>query len=397
MGARGLRGLRIGIDGGCWSNWRGYGRYTRNLLSALAARDDGNEYLMFMDRESAAANDLPTGFKAVVVDLSEAPGTAASADGRRSIVDLLRMSRAVAQHRLDAFFFPSVYTYFPLIRPVPTIVAIHDVIAERHPEMIFPNQRAQFFWRAKLALAHRQARMILTVSDHAKAGICEHFKLPDRKVRVILEAHDPRFRVLPDARDPAEILSGHGLTPGLRYLIYVGGLSPHKNLKVLIEAFRRIAPRFPTLRLLLVGNFSGDVFFSVYAELKRQVEQNDLSNQICFTGFVDDTSLIELLNRAELLVMPSLEEGFGLPAFEAAACGTPSVVSEVGPAASLLKDAVISFAPHDVDALTTALDTILANPACRKQMAAAALARSAEFSWRRAAAEFSALLQEVAR
>ena len=179
-------GLRIGIDGGCWSNWRGYGRYTRNLLSALAARDDGNEYLMFMDRESAAANDLPPGFKAVVVELSEAPGTAASADGRRRIGDLLRMSRAVAQHRLDAFFFPSVYTYFPLIRPVPTIVAIHDVIAERHPGMIFPNPRAQFFWRAKLALARWQARMILTVSDHARAGICEQFKLPARKVRVIL-------------------------------------------------------------------------------------------------------------------------------------------------------------------------------------------------------------------
>ena len=389
-------GLRIGIDGGCWSNWRGYGRYTRNLLSALATRDDGNEYLMFMDRESAAANDLPPGFKAVAVELSEAPGTAASADGRRSIVDLLRMSRAVARHRLDAFFFPSVYTYFPLIRSVPTIVAIHDVIAERHPEMIFPNPRAQFFWRAKLALARRQAQMILTVSDHARAGICEQFKLPDRKVRVILEAHDPLFRVMPEARDPAEILTGHGLTPGLRYLIYVGGLSPHKNLKVLVEAFRRIAPRFPTLRLLLVGNFSGDVFFSAYTELKRQVEQNDLTSQICFTGFVDDASLIELLNRAELLVLPSLEEGFGLPAFEAAACGTPSVVSEVGPAASLLQDAVIAFSPHDVDALTSSLDTVLADPARRQQMAAAALARSAEFSWQRAAAEFSTLLQEVA-
>ena len=72
------------------------------------------------------------------------------------------------------------------------------------------------------------------------------------------------------------------------------------------------------------------------------------------------------------------------------------MVSEVGPAASLLKDAVIAFAPHDVDALTTALDTILANPVCRKQMAAAALAHSAEFSWQRAASEFSALLNEVA-
>lgn len=389
-------GLRIGIDGGCWSNWRGYGRYTRNLLSALAARDEGNEYLMFMDAESAAANDLPPGFRMVVVPLSEAPGKAASATGRRSIADLLRMSRAVARHRLDAFFFPSVYTYFPLIRPVPAIVAIHDVIAERHPGMIFPNRRSQFFWRAKLALAHRQARMILTVSEHAKAGIREQFGVPDRKLRVILEAHDPLFRILPQARDPSELLPGHALTPGLRYLVYVGGLSPHKNLSVLIEAFRRIAPRFPALRLLLVGDYSGDVFFSAYAGLKRQVEQNNLSDRVCFTGFIDDPSLVELLNRAELLVMPSLEEGFGLPAFEAAACGTPSVVSEVGPAAALLGEAVIAFPPHDVAALSAALDEVLGDPARRQQMAAAASIRSSDFSWQRSAAEFSALLREVA-
>ena len=389
--------LRIGIDGGCWSNWRGYGRYTRNLLSALAARDDGNEYLMFLDAESAAANDLPPGFQPVVVSLNEAPGKAASAAGRRSVVDLLRMSRAVARYRLDAFFFPSVYTYFPLIRPVPAIVAIHDVIAERHPGMIFPNARAQFFWRAKLALAHRQARMILTVSEHAATGIREQFGIADKKLRVILESHDPVFRVLPEARDPSELLPGHALTPGLRYLVYVGGLSPHKNLGVLIEAFRRVAPRFPTLRLLLVGDYSGDVFYSAYADLKRQVDQNNLSGQVCFAGFIDDATLIELLNRTELLVMPSLEEGFGLPAFEAAACGTPSVVSEVGPAASLLKDAVIAFPPRDVESLVAALDRVLGDPVRRERMAAAALARSREFSWQRSAAEFSALLTEVAR
>ena len=177
----------------------------------------------------------------------------------------------------------------------------------------------------------------------------------------------------------------------------MGGLSPHKNLRVLIEAFRRIAPRFPTLRLLLVGDYSGDVFFSAYAELKRQVEQNDLLDRVCFTGYIDDPSLVELLNRAELLVMPSLEEGFGLPAFEAAACGTPSVVSEVGPAAALLADAVVAFPPHDVDALTAALDAILADPTRRQRMASAALKHSGEFSWQRSAAEFAVLLREVAR
>lgn len=390
-------GLRIGIDGGCWSNWRGYGRYTRNLLSALAARDEGNEYLMFMDRESAAGNDLPPGMQAVVVPLSEAPGKAASASGRRTIADLLRMSRAVARYRLDAFFFPSVYTYFPLIRPVPTIVAIHDVIAERHPEMIFPNRRLQFFWRAKLALAQRQARVVLTVSEHAKAGIQEQLGVPDGKLRVILEAHDPSFRILPDARDPAELLPSQGLAQGLRYLVYVGGLSPHKNLGVLIQAFRRISPAFPSLRLLLVGDYSGDVFFSAYADLKQEVNEHDLSDRVRFTGYLDDPTLVELLNRAELLVLPSLEEGFGLPAFEAAACGTPSVVSQVGPAAALLKDAVIAFPPHDVDALSGALQSILADSSRRNHMAAAARSRIAEFSWQRSAANFSALLREVAR
>ena len=389
--------MKVGIDGGCWTNWRGYGRYTRNLLSALAARGDGNEYLMFLDEAGAREAQVPDGIRVVPVALSQAPGEAASASGRRSVADLLRMSWAVARQRLDVFFFPSVYTYFPLLRPVPAVVAIHDVIAERHPDMIFPKKSLELFWRAKVSLAIRQARYVLTVSDHAKAGILEQFSLDERRIRVILESHDPVFHKLPDARDPALVLPQLGLALGRRYIIYVGGLSPHKNLGTLIEAFRRVAPHCADHDLLLVGNFRSDVFFSAYEALREQVTASGLDGRVVFTGFVSDEDLAELYNRSDLLVLPSLEEGFGLPAFEAAACGTPGIVSETGPAAALLGDAVVSFAPRDVHALERLLRTLLQDDDRRTRMCEAALSRSAEYSWDRSAASLANMLREAAR
>jgi glycosyltransferase involved in cell wall biosynthesis len=392
-----LKGLRIGLDGTCWLNQRGYGRYARSLLSALARRGDSDHYFLFVDEETAEAPDLPTRFERVVIPTQRPPVKAASASGRRGLLDLWRMARAVARYPLDVFFFPSVYTFFPLIRPIRAVVAIHDVIAEHHPKMIFAKRRLALFWRAKLAIAVRQAHLILTVSDHARDGIVEHFRLPPGRVRVILEAPDPIFRPVSCARDPADILPTCSLPPGGRYLLYVGGLSPHKNLHLLIEAYRRlIASReFETLRLLLVGDYVGDVFYSAYESLRAAVAHHRLEDRVCFTGFVPDDLLVDLYYRAELLVLPSLEEGFGLPAFEAAACGTAVVASEVGPVATLLGPAALTFSPHDVDALTDALLTLLKDPARRHAMGAEGHRRVSSFSWERAAAQAHAMFREV--
>ena len=163
--------LRVGIDGGCWLNRRGYGRYARSLLKALARQDDGIRYVLFVDPLTARELDLPPGFDTVVVPTRHPPAQAASASGRRALGDLWRMGRAVARERLDVFFFPSVYTFFPLLRPVRAVVAIHDVIAEHHPNMVFARRRLALFWKAKLRIALHQARLILTVSDHSRDGI----------------------------------------------------------------------------------------------------------------------------------------------------------------------------------------------------------------------------------
>jgi glycosyltransferase involved in cell wall biosynthesis len=393
-----VTGLRVGVDGACWANRRGYGRYARSLLAALARRDDGDRYVLFVDPETARAS-LPAGFDRVVVPTRRQPAAAASASGRRDLLDLWRMAWGVARCRLDVFFFPSVYTYFPLLRPVPAVVAVHDVIAEHHPGLVFARRDLAFFWKAKVTLALCQARLILTVSEHARDAILGQFRLRPDRVRVVLEAPDPIFRPLPGARDPAVLVPDLPVPPGTRFLLYVGGLSPHKNLPVLVEAHRRLIADadLADVRLLLVGDYAGDVFYSAYEELRALVAHHGLEERVYFTGYLPDDVLVELYNRAELLVLPSLEEGFGLPAIEAAACGTAVAVSAAGPAGRLLGEGAWTFPPQDVACLADGLRNLLRDPGRRQAMGAAGCRNVASLTWERAAAEVHGILREVAR
>ncbi len=391
--------LRIGIDGGCWLNQRGYGRYTRCLLKALAERHADCTFYFFADPQTAEALDLPANFHTVRVGTREAAALAASAGGRRSIRDLLRMGWAVRGAPIDVFFFPSAYTYFPILRSLPMLVTIHDVIAERHPGQVFAAPRFRKFWNMKMKLAVRQATRILTVSDHARDGILEQFRVQSDRVDVILEAPDPVFQPLSEPKTPSEVLPNRGLEGDFPYLLYVGGLSPHKNLPALVEAFARITSggKNPDLRLLLVGDYEKDVFLSAYEGLRSLVDAKQLGNRVCFTGFVPDEALVHLYNRATLLVMPSLEEGYGLPAAEAASCGTPVVISEVGPMGAILAGGAWTIRPENVDELATALATLLEDEPRRQAMGAEALRRIRDASWERAADQLYEILLRTAR
>jgi hypothetical protein len=111
----------------------------------------------------------------------------------------------------------------------------------------------------------------------------------------------------------------------------------------------------------------------------------------------DTCRMRDLYNRADPLVLPLLEEGFGLPAFEAAACGTPVVTSNVGPAADLLGPAAWAFPPHDITALTDGLRDLLRDPARRRAMSEAGRQRSRSFSWDRVAARAHSIFREIGR
>jgi len=145
--------MRIGVDGACLANGRGYGRFTRELLRALLAASD-HRFVVYGDRDSLASAELEaSNVDLVHVRQNVSPASAAAADGYRSPSDMLRLTRAVWRDRPDVFWSPSVYTYFPLPPALPALVTIHDTITERFPELTMPTLRARLFWNAKVRLA----------------------------------------------------------------------------------------------------------------------------------------------------------------------------------------------------------------------------------------------------
>ncbi len=384
--------MKIGVDASCWSNKRGFGRFTRELLEAVLVEDTENEYLFFVDRETAETDEFPAHVKKIVANTEFSPTQAASADGSRSPKDLWAMSRAVLNHKIDIFFSPAVYSYFPIFNRTKIIVTLHDVIADHHPELIFPNKKSHLFWRLKQNIAIRQASLILTVSENAKEQIIEYFGLSESRLRVITEAARAIFMVLPHDERMNEALQRHHLKTDEKFLLYVGGISPHKNLNTLIDAFQRL----DDIKLILVGDYKDDPFFSAYPSLKKQVEELGLTENIIFAGFVEDIDLAYLYNAAALVVLPSLEEGFGLPAVEAMACGTPVAASNRGSLPEVLGEAGVFFEPLDVKNMADVIKQILGDEKRRAEMSRIGLNRSKQFMWKKAATDLLAIFKELA-
>ena len=375
--------LRVGIDGGCWANRRGYGRFLRELLEALASRDDGIEYTIFLDSEGWESFDLHESVHAVLVETSSSVGGAATAGGRRSLRDVFRMSLAVARYDFDIFFFPSVYSYFPLVRPTKMLLGIHDTIADRQPEFAFASKREWRFWKWKVHLALAQADLVLTVSDYSRKTIQEHFGLGRERLRVITEAASSRFK--PDGE----------VNQYEPYVLYVGGISPNKNLLRLIRAFEKVKGALPQLRLILAGDHSGDGFKSCYEELTEEIRVRRLGADVLFAGFVPEDELPALYSGASLFAFPSLDEGFGLPVLEAMACGTAVVASSGNSLEEVVGGAAVLVNPLDDVDIARGLAEVLRDPARARELRKRSLRRASEFSWEHSADQLVEVFHEM--
>ncbi len=370
--------MRIGIDGGCLTSRRGFGRFARHTLAALAEAGTAHDFVVFVDRPSANEARVPDPFEEVVVEVGEAPSRAASAAGRRRVRDMLAMGSAVARSGLDLIYFPASYSFFPVWNVPRVVVTMHDTLALAQPDLVFPTWQGRLAWKLKEHVAVCQSDRIVTVSEAARRDLVAWFRLPEARVRVVTEGPATVFRPLENGPRSNAVLESYGLEPGSRYLLYVGGLSPHKNLLRLLEAFSIAAP--VDVRLVLVGDL-GDVFHTHVPELRAAVARLGLGERVHFTGFVPDEELVHLDNRAYALVQPSLMEGFGLPPVEAMACGIPIICSLAGSLPEVVGDAGVYFDPRDVEAMAETIRRLLADPTERDRLAARALRRSARFSW----------------
>ena len=372
------------VDATSWSNDRGYGRFTRSLINALAARDSGFRYTLLFDRQPD--EKLPVGVTVASAVTRRTLDDSAVGKSSRSLAYLWMMGRLARRQTFDVFFFPTLYSYFPLLANVPCIVCYHDATAERLPHLLFPTRVNRVLWRAKTALARFQTTRAMTVSQSSASDLENILRFPRERIDVVTEAADPAFRVIADPSIPAAARARLGIPSDAQLLVHVGGMNAHKNILGLLRAMPAIIAAHPKAHLAIVGDTSGKGFWDNVTELKQFViEQPPLAMHVHFTGRIDDASLCELLNGAYALAFPSLWEGFGLPAVEAMSCGVPVLASSRGSLPEVVGDAGLYFDPEDPAAIATCALNLLANPALRDRLAAVALRRSANFSWERAA------------
>tara|TARA_Y100001968_G_scaffold292632_1_gene297963 strand:- start:2412 stop:3434 length:1023 start_codon:yes stop_codon:yes gene_type:complete len=166
--------------------------------------------------------------------------------------------------------------------------------------------------------------------------------------------------------------------PRIKYILFVGTEIPRKNFSNALKAFKLLKKDFPDLFLVKTGNSGGKDYRIISNGL---INKLGLKKDIIFTGFIDDKQLRQYYLEAEMLLFPSLLEGFGLPIIEAMACGCPVVTSNIDPMREITKDCALHVNPHSHEDIAIKCKELMQNSELKKKLTKSGLSNSKKYSW----------------
>lgn len=262
----------------------------------------------------------------------------------------------------------------PLLYRGNLVVTIHDLIHVTDPTFK-RTLAARFYARPMFNLVARRAARIIADSEFTKQQIVEHFAIPPSKVGVVYLGVNDQFC----PHDRGQALPRVSSLVGLNrpYILFVGNLKPHKNVKTLIQAFSQICARRDfDHQLLILGDDQ-----KWKAGLVSECEKLGIDDRVLFAPHVRNEDLPWVYAAAEILVMPSLIEGFGLPVLEAMACGTPVVCSRAASLPEVAGNAAEYFEPSSADDLAAAIERVVRSLELQEILRRKGLERVKLFSW----------------
>jgi glycosyltransferase involved in cell wall biosynthesis len=275
----------------------------------------------------------------------------------------------------------------PIFSAVPVVLMVHDICFTSNPEWFSPRDLRVLSAVVPRSIKH--AAHVLTVSEDARRRIIDTYRIPDEKITAIPNGPGAGAQTLAAgvARDE---LDAANLAPRRPYILTVGNLQPRKNLIRLLEAFTvLVTDGHHDVDLLVVG-----------PERYRAQEVIDAAgtvvDRVHFTGYLSDRQLAATYTCSRLLVLPSLYEGFGLPAIEAMAHGTPVVASKAGALPEVCGDAALFFDPYSVEEMAGAMERVLVDADLRDKLSRAGQARARDFDWKTTAARTVDVYRKVA-
>ena len=282
---------------------------------------------------------------------------------KRLLWSQLELPRLAKRHEASLIFTPAPEGYLGP-QTIPQVVMVHDLRPISHPERSFQS----LYFRSWVPPLLRSCRHVLTNSQFTAREIQCCTGLPDSRITVTPLGYDEQvFK-------PGPCPPGSEERP---YLLHVGQQYPHKNLRRLIQAFAKVAPRYPELRLVLAGKPHP----TETPVLRGMVRELDLVERIEFLSYVPYSELPDLYRGALAFVYPSLWEGFGLPILEAMACGTPVVTSIGAGTEEVASPASILIDPLRVRQIAEAISDICSDLKLRNTLIKSGFERVKSFDW----------------
>jgi len=364
----GLVGYEANIKNRVGSN-----QYAFELMKAIYQMDKKNDYLVYLP--SSPLPDLP----------KERNGWHYRVIGPSRLWNIFGLPRALflENPKPAVIFNPGHYS--PLFFSVPLVISIMDLGYLRFPEQF--TKRDLYQLTSWTASSIKKADHLFAISESTKNDIIERYQVTESKITVTYPGYDDKNFQFPISNFQINKIKKKYKIPG-DYLLFLSTLKPGKNIEGLIEAFKLTISHQPSAMKLVIAGKKGWLYQTIFDRVKEW----GLTKRVIFTGFVDEEDVPALMAGAEIFILPSFWEGFGIPVVEAMACGVPVVVSKAGSLPEVVGEAGVMVDPYQPEDIARGIKEAIDN---RDELVKKGLEQVKKFSWEKCAQETLRVLEKL--
>ncbi len=338
----------------------GVEHYAKQLILHLAKIDRENNYVLYL-RTSPEAwfLNLPKNFRVKVMWFPVFWTQA-------------RLSIELFFNPVDRLFVPA--SALPLIHPKRSVVTIHDLGWKYFPQSFTWFMRNYLEWSTSFAVS--KASKIIAVSESTRRDIIRFYKVDKQKIEVVHHGYDAKIS---NFQFP---ISNHNIKFPQKYILFLSTLQPRKNLEGLMEAFKLLKQEHPEIehKLVVVGK-AGWKFEKILMDIERN------KDIVIYLNYISDEERLVVLGKADLLVLPSFYEGFGMQILEAFAVNVPVATSKVSSMPEVAGEAAVYFDPHNIQDIKKALASIIFDKSLAENLKLKGQERLKLFSWEKCATQ----------
>lgn len=345
--------MKLIVDGRIVTkNINGIGRYTYELVKRLSK--DNDIILLTNDVEMSKQIFNEINIKYLHVR-----------SGFLSITEIIELPYIVNKYKKEYCYFTPSFSTSPFIK-CKSFMTLHDL---NHIDLQqYYSKINKYYYKFVVKPFAKKCNRIFTVSNFSNNRIVEWLQCDKEKVVTTYNGIDKNMTKILDHEKLIKVREKYKLPS--RYILYIGNLKPHKNVKTLVKAMSYVNN---DVKLVINGKEN--------EELSEIINKNKLNDKVNFIGYVDDKDLSSLYSMAEIFIYPSIYEGFGLPVLEAMSCGCPTITSNRTALVEVVGDAAITVDPYDYKNLSDQINNLLINTKLRNELIEKGIKNSKRFSW----------------